>query len=366
MDKLKVPWAKPFIGEKEKQYLNEALDSTWISDGPFVEKFEKDLSKRLGSKYCITTSSGTTAIYLALLATNIGYGDEVVIPAFSFAAACNMILSVGATPVFSDISPETWCLDPDSLKRSVTKRTKAVIPVHIYGNVCDMDRISSICLNHGLLLLEDTAEAAFSVYKDKFAGTFGQIGCFSFQATKTIAMGEGGAILTDSKELYDKMSILRNHGMKKSKRYWHELVGHNFRLTNLQAAIGCAQLDNLDKIRIKRAHIHDRYRSGLSGVNGLEMQVFNDNTDPVIWTVAVKINDKYFKGNRDDIMRELYKSGIETRPGFYPFSDMPIYKASECRVAQEISSGIICLPTFCDITDTEIDFISEQLLRLRK
>ena len=364
MNKL-IPWAKPVFFGKEKEYLLDAIDSTWISGGPYVNKLEKEFTSYNGASYGLSVSNGTTALQLALSALNIGPGDEVIVPAFSFAAASHMIMNLGAVPVYADVDPESWCIDPSEIVKLINRRTKAVLPVHTYGNVCDMDALQEISKKHGLFVIEDTAEAAFSKYNGKYAGTLGNAGCFSFQATKTMTTGEGGFVIVSSRELYEKMLLLRDHGMNKERRYWHDVSGYNFRLTNLQAALGCAQLENISMIISAKKRIYDEYAHGLEGEKGIKLQTLTPGTEPVVWTVAIAIDENIFKCNRDKCMLALKKKGIETRPGFYPFSIMPLYKAPPAPVSENVSAKIICLPSFCDLTNDEITYICGCLKELR-
>jgi len=364
--KINIPWAKPYFSEREKEYLVNALESTWISGGHYINKFEEDFTRHIGIQYGITTSNGTFALLLALLGLGIGPKDEVVIPGFTFVAPANMVIQIGATPVYADIDPLTWCIDPISVKKVITNKTKAIIPVHIYGNVCDMEDLKSLATKYHIHIIEDTAEAAFSKYKEKYAGTFGDVGCFSFQATKTITMGEGGLVLTSNKQLYKKMFMIRDHGMRKDKRYWHDVIGYNFRITNLQAAVGCAQLENLDRIVSERQRIYQIYYKHLVNEEGIVLQFFKSEVSPVVWAIAVKIEPNIFKGNRDFLIKSMLEIGIETRPGFYPFSDMPLYQAPLLPVSKDVGEHVICLPAFPSLTEEEIAFICENLKNLRK
>jgi perosamine synthetase len=361
-----IPWGKPFLGEKERDYLLKALDSTWISGGEFVDKFESDFAGLIGTKYAVTASSGTAALHLALLAAGIGPGDEVIVPAFTFVAPANMAIQAGAKPVYVDIDPRTWCIDVNEVERSITAKTKAIIPVHVYGNVCEMASLLKIAKKNGVYLIEDVAEAACSKYRGKYAGSFGDLGCFSFQATKTITMGEGGAVVTNDAKLSQRMKIMRSHGMRENKRYWHDVVGYNYRLTNLQAALGCAQLENLDNIIKEKARIYQIYRENLAGLPGIEFQHISKGVEAVMWAVAIKIDPRYFKGDRDYLIGELLKRNIETRPGFYPFSVMPLYKAKSLPVAESVGRNVISLPSFLSISDEDIYHICNQLKSLMK
>lgn len=362
----RIPWAKPYLGKKEREYLLRALDSTWISGGEFIEKFESDFAGLICTKYAITTSNGTTALHLALLAAGIGPGDEVIMPAFTFVAPANVTIQVGAKPVFVAIDPQTWCIDVNEVKKNITNKTKAIIPVHIYGNVCEMEALVKTAKDNGIYLIEDAAEAVFSKYRGSYAGSFGDLGCFSFQATKTITMGEGGAVLTNNEELIKQMRILRSHGMRESKRYWHDVVGYNYRLTNLQAAVGCAQLANRDWIINEKRRVYNRYYMNLSGVPGIHFQYISEDVEPITWAVALRIDQEHFKGDRDFLITELLRRKIETRPGFYPFSVMPLYKSKPIGSVELIARDIISLPSYVTLPDETIDYICGQFRSLLK
>jgi len=360
-----IPWAKPVFRGKEQEYLNKALESTWISGGYYIEKFERDFSERIGARFGITTSNGTTALHLALLALGIGLGHEVIVPGYTFVAPVNMVMANGAQPVFVDIDPATCCIDPRRIKEAITEKTRAIIPVHIYGNICDMNSIKNIADEHKLFIVEDTAESAFSAINGKFAGTIGDIGCFSFQATKTITMGEGGFVATNNAVLHQLMRKIRDHGMKKDKRYWHDTVGFNFRLTNLQAAVGCGQFEELERILVEKQRVYSEYKAQLENEKGITMQYFDSHIDPVVWAVAVKVDPALFHGNRDFLITAMHKAGIETRPGFYPFRSMPPYDAPFLHHAEETGLNIISFPSFPSLTNEEITFICSEFKKLR-
>lgn len=360
-----IPWAKPCLFGNEKDYVMDALQSTWISGGKYVDRFETEIARILGINHAATTSNGTTALHLALLSLGIGKGDEVIVPDFTFVATANTVIHTGAKPVYVDIDPGTWCIDPEQVERNITDRTKAIIPVHVYGNMCDMDALKEIADKNDLYIIEDTAEAIFSKYRGKYAGSFGELGCFSFHAAKTITMGEGGAVLTNDNELFERMKILRSQGMRKGKRYWHDVIGYNYRLTNMQAAVGCAQLENREQIINEKKRIYKRYLENLSGIEGIEFQFIPEEIEPVMWAVALKIEHEYFRGDRDFLIEQMHKKGIETRPGFYPFSVMPIYDAPSLPVAEYVGRSVISVPSYSFISDDDIDYICEQLKSLR-
>jgi len=359
-----IPFAKPCFFGNETKYVNDALESTWISDGKYIDLFEKEFSQILGASYGISSSNGTTALHLALLSHNIGPGDEVIVPDFSFITATNVTLYTGATPVFADVDKDTWCIDPQSIANLVSDKTKAIIPVHTYGNVCEMEKICRIAQKNDLIVVEDAAEALLSRYKKRYAGSMGDSGCFSFQSAKTITMGEGGIILTNDIRLDQKMRILRSHGMRPGKKYWHDAIGYNFRLTNIQAALGYSQLEHIEDIIAQRKRIYETYRKQLINIKYVTMQKFSKNVMPVVWAMAIKIDQLGTSKTRDDIMDELSEKGIETRPGFYPASKMPPYKNyrkdSVCH-SESISSQIVLLPTFLSLDDDTIKYICDNL-----
>lgn len=360
-----IPWARPTFHGNEQKYLAEAINSSWISSGKFVDRFEDEFAKYIGQPYAVTSSNGTTALHMALLSLSISPGDEIIVPGFAFMAAANVALHMRVKPVFTDVDPATWCMTAHDIERCITPRTKAVVAVHTYGNVCEMDPIVDLLRPRSVAIIEDAAEAFGSRYKHQIAGTIGDVGTFSFHATKTITTGEGGMVTTGSQEVRDKLCLYRNHGMLRT-RYWHEVPGHNFRLTNLQAAIGCAQLERLDEIVRERQRICDSYRRYLSTVSGVTLQCYHPNVKPVVWAIAVTIDPRAYPQGRDAVMHRLRETGIETRNGFYAASMMHhLYSCSHLPVSEALSRQVISLPTYCTLQDSEIEFICSELHRLR-
>jgi perosamine synthetase len=361
-----IPWAKPTFWGKEKLYVSEALDSTWISGGPFVDRLESEFTALTGVSYVLAMSNGTTSIHAAYLALGLKPGDEIVVPGYGFLCAANIALQMGVKPLFSEVDPDTWCIRATDVEQCLSPKTKAIIPIHTYGNVCAMDEILSLGQKHCIPIIEDTAEALMSSYNGKLAGTMGTIGCYSFQATKTITTGEGGMVVTADQELYDSMALYRSHGMLRRRYYWHELPGHNFRLTNLQAAIGCAQIEKLPVIVSERRRVHERYFTRLSQVSGVTMQQFSHEVKPVVWAVALKLDTAAFPQGRDSVMGQMAEFGIETRPGFYTPSQMQFYKCPSLPTCEDVAKTVISLPSYPTLADEQIDFVCDKLYALRR
>ena len=362
----KIPWAKPDYWGNEIEYVNKALASSWISGGEYIDRLENDFKKYLNKKHILAVSNGTTAIHLAYLGLDIKSGDEIIIPGFCFLAAANIAILAGAKPVFVEVDKDTWCMDLNDLKRKITSRTKAIVPVHTYGNVCDMDGLMQLSQEKNIPILEDCAESLFSKYKGKQSGEFGLINTFSFQATKTITTGEGGLVVTDDDDIAEKMMLYRSHGMNRQKViYWHELPGHNFRLTNLQAALGVAQLEKVEIIVAERKRVYKTYLKYLTDVDGIMLQKVADNIDPVIWAVALQLDPQAFSQGRDAVIQQLKGAGIETRPGFFASSLLTIYDKHRLPICENISKTVISLPSFPTLSNEQIEFICKELIKLK-
>lgn len=359
-----IPWAAPRLWGNEEKYVLDALRSTWISGGPYIDRFERQFATYCGVTNALAVANGTAALHLAYLAAGIGPGDEVIVPGFAFMAAANMAIMVGATPVFADVEPLDWCMSAPTIAECLTPRTRAIVPVETYGAMCNMPAIMQLAAERKLLVIEDAAEAIGSSWRGTKAGTFGQIGVFSFHATKTITTGEGGAIVTEEPELLARMRLLRSHGMQQT-RYLHEVAGHNFRLTNLQAAIGCAQLEEIEAISASRRAICAAYRTALEPVSGVALQSIAPEVDPIVWAVAVRLDQDRFPQGRDAVMAAMAAQGIETRPGFYPASAMPhLYGPQHLPVSEALGASVLVLPSSPGLTDTQIARVCDTLASL--
>lgn len=346
--------SEPWIDHEEIDLVMDCLKSGWISSqGKYIGEFEIAFSGFCGTRFGVATSNGTTALHLALLTLGIGPGDEVIVPALSFIASANVVVYTGAKPVFADVDERTWTLDPSKLRPLITDRTKAIIPVHLYGHPADMDPIMKVAEENQLWVIEDAAEAHGAEYKGKKVGSLGHLGCFSFYGNKIISTGEGGMIVTNNPEWVEKARILRDHGMSKTIKYWHPIVGYNFRMTNIQAAIGLGQMTKLERLIEKKREIADRYTQGLGKNKGLILSVEEGWAKSVYWLYSVLLKPDREK-NRDDLIAFLAQAQVESRPVFYPIPDLPPYQGyGTYPEASRISKGGISLPSGFNLTSSE-------------
>lgn len=356
-----TPVAEPDLTGNELEYLVDAFSSTWISSrGAYIDKFEANFASFCETQHGVSTSNGTVAIHLALKALNIGEGDEVIIPDLTFAATINAVLHANATPVIVDVKEDDWTIDPEEIKKAITTKTKAIIPVHVYGQPCDMDEIMEIAKAHNLFVVEDCAEAHGAEFKGKKVGSFGDISTFSFFANKIITTGEGGMCVTNNSELDQRMRMLRDHGMNPQRKYWHDEVGFNYRMTNLQAAIGCAQLERIAEISNTNSNTENAYRTAITNTNSIEWQTLTENKKKVTWLVCGLVPD-----HRDEIIDDLRTKGIDSRPFFFSLGDMPVYQPYlfSNTISKKISARGINLPVKMDaLIDNKLQTIRNVLL----
>lgn len=360
---LFVPAAYPMLNGSEFKYLVDAFMSSWISStGYYIDRFEKDFSQYCGCPHGVATSNGTTAIHLALEALGIGPGDEVIVPSLTFAATVNAVLHANATPVIVDIEKKSWCIDPKEIETHITPKTKAVIPVHVYGQPCDMEAVMDIARRKNIYVVEDCAEAHGAEVNGQKVGSFGHINCFSFFANKIITTGEGGMCLTHSPELDERMRVLRDHGMSKSKKYWHEAVGYNYRMTNLQAAVGVAQVERITEVLGSRDSVENQYRSALGTLPHVRFQQRGlRGRKKVTWFVCILVEP----GQRDLFITKLKEARIDARPFFYPLHQMAIYKQYRGTApnAEDISRRGIMLPASPLVVNPEVIQTIKQVLK---
>ena len=353
-----IPVYSPDLSGNEKRYVADAVETSWISSiGPYVDKFEAALRETIGTPHAIVLSNGTVALHLALHCLDIGPGDEVIVPSFTYIASVNSIAQTGATPVLADVRPSDWLLDPDQIERLITPRTKAIMPVHLYSGVCD-PRVNEIARAHGLSIVEDCAEVLGTTIGDRHVGTTADVATFSFFGNKTITTGEGGAVVTSNEELAQRMRKVKGQGQSLHRRYWHDELGFNYRMTNICAAIGTAQMERLDSILARKREISAMYRDALKG-SGVEFQAVDPSVNMSEWLVTLLLPRGV---DRDTVMAELSARGIDTRPVFYCAHQMPMYRSDKpFPVAEDISMRGISLPSYPALSDSEIEMIAGAL-----
>ncbi len=360
-----IPIYEPWLGQREEELVLETVRSTWISSaGKYIKQFEEEFAAYCGAAYGIATSNGTTSLHLAVHALGIGEGDEVIVPSLTFVACANAITYTGARPVFADVDPVTWTISPESVMTLITPRTKAIMPVHLYGQMAPMVELMALAEAHNLWVIEDAAEAHGAAIGNRRAGAWGTIGSFSFFANKIITTGEGGMLITDDAELAARCRLLRDHGMPPDRRYWHDEVGFNYRLTNMQAAVGVAQMTRIDEVIRRKREIALQYARELKDVPGITMNVERPGSTSVFWMVSALIDPPYAL-SRDELVVALRKEGIDSRPFFHPMDTLPPYRTSEpCPTALSLSRRGINLPSSPMLTTAQVSRICATLRRL--
>ena len=355
---IKIPIYRPWLAGNEKKYVNECLDSTWISSkGKFIPLFERKFAEYLGVHQAASVCNGTVALHAALLALGVGPGDEVIVPTLTYIASVNAIAYTGASPVFVDSLPDTWQMDPDDVQKKITSRTKAIMAVHLYGHPCEMQRLGELAKKHGIYLIEDCAEALGSEYHGKKVGSFGDIATFSFFGNKTVTTGEGGMVATNDETLHDRVVHFKGQGLAKQREYWHDVIGYNYRMTNICAAIGLAQLERVQETIDRKRKIAEKYRELLKDMpvvcHGEQKDTFN-----TFWMFSILLPKAE---QRDPLRTHLLQAGIETRPLFYPAHTMPMYskKFQKHPVAEDLGWRGINLPSYPELTEQDIIFIAK-------
>jgi perosamine synthetase len=358
----------PNLGAIEKEYLIKAVDSNYVSTvGPYVPEFETKFAACLNDgSFCVAVQSGTAALHMALYELGVKAGDEVVVPALSFIATVNPVVYMEATPVFVDIDPLTWNIDPAEIEQAITSRTRAIIIVHLYGNPCNMAAIMRIADEHGLLVIEDATESLGAAYRGKMTGTFGQIGCFSFNGNKVITTGGGGMIATHSPEQAEHIKFLVNQGRDpSSKEYYHPEIGFNYRMTNLEAALGLAQLERVAEFLAKKRRFYEIYRDTFAG-SEIEIQAMETDSVTSAWLSSVRINTRKAGLTIPEIQTRLKEKGIPTRRIFPPIIYFPPYlkyKTKEFPHSQELYLNGLNLPSSTVNGEEDIQYVAETVLK---
>lgn len=353
----RIAYTKPSITELEVAYATDAARNGWGERCyDYIVKFEAAFAAHLGVSHAIATSSCTGALHLGMAALGIGPGDEVILADTNWIASAAPIVHLGATPVFVDIDPVSWCLDPVQVEKAITARTKAILAVHIYGNLCDMTRLQDIADRHGLQLIEDAAEAIGSVWHGRRAGSMGRFGAFSFHGTKTLTTGEGGMFVTSDPDLYERVLTLSNHGRARGqpKQFWPDVVGYKYKMSNVQAAIGLAQVERIGDLISRKRAILDSYRGRLAKHQGLSLNPEPPGTMNGSW-MPTAVFDRDLGITREDLQAAFKTADIDARVFFHPLSSLPIFDAvSENEAAWDIPTRAINLPSYHDMTGDEI------------
>lgn len=362
-----IPVNEPVVSKEAKENVLDCLKTGWISSaGSYIQQFEESFSDYIGKKYGITTSNGTTALHLALTVLGIGPGDEVILPDLTIISCPFAVTYTGATPVVVDVDPITGTLDPALLSQAITPRTKAIMVVHLYGHPADMDPIMKIARKHNLFVIEDAAEAHGAEYKGKKAGSIGDLSCFSFYANKLISTGEGGMVLTDNQEFYEKAKVIKDLAHSKQQRFVHEVIGYNYRLTNLQAALGCGELSHVDEYLEKKRWMAKEYNQRLRNIRELILPVELDWAKSSYWMYAVRVSENS-SIDKQTLRQRLKDVGVDTRDYFYPIHQQPFYtkqsmfKNISCPVSEELSISGLYLPSGLAITIDQIEQVSAAL-----
>lgn len=358
---FKFPVYQPNLSGNEASYVNECLATNWISSkGKYINRFEQEFCRFTDCGEAIALCNGTVALHIALLALGLNPGDEVLVPTLTYIASVNAIRYVGATPVFVDSLPSTWQMDPEDVADRVTSKTKAIIAVHLYGHPCDLSALTAIARKHNLFLVEDCAEALGSYYNGVHVGSFGDIATYSFYGNKTITTGEGGMVTTHRAEVARLCVRLKGQGLAGAREYWHDIVGYNYRMTNVCAAIGVAQLERARSILAHKRRVAQLYQQGLASTP-YEVHQESANTTHSYWMVSLLVPPSI---SRDDLRKFLAARGVETRPVFYPVHTMPMYwapEASEFPVATNLARRGLNLPSYPELKAEDIEYICRLL-----
>ena len=356
-----IPVCTPLLGGNEKKYLLDCVTSKWISSsGQYIRKFEEQFSGYCGARHGVAVTSGTTALHLAFAAVGIGKGDEVIMPDFNIASTAFAALYCGAKPVFVASKKDTWNIDPQRIEGVITRRAKAIVPVHIYGHPCDMDAVMRIARRHKLIVIEDAAEAHGAEYRGRKVGGIGDIGCFSFYGNKIITCGEGGMVVTGNQKWAERMRMLKNLSFLEEKRFWHKAIGFNYRMTNMQAALGLAQFEKIEEMVALRRRNAALYNQWLGDVPGLTLPAERPGVKNVYWMYGLLVG-KPFAVSRDNLMKRLKEMGIESRTFFIPMHAQPVYEqlwsAGDFTNSDMYGRDGFYLPSSSHLSNKDKDFV---------
>jgi perosamine synthetase len=365
----KIPVASADVSGNEEAYVVQAIRSSWISSsGEFLDRFEREFAEMCGARHALSCANGTVALHLALLGLGLRPGDEVIVPSMTYVATANAVRYCGAEPVFVDIAPQTWCMDPAAIEAAITPRTRGIIPVHLLGHPADMDAVNEVAAIHGLWVVEDAAEAHFASYKGKTVGGLATIGTFSFFGNKLLTCGEGGALTLNDDQLYVRLKTLRGQGMDPRRRYYFPITGYNFRLTNVACAMLCAQLERRDAIVQRRHAVFARYDEQFADVPGIDLQPIAPWATRSPWMYAVSVDPRRFGRTRDEIIAALAEQKIDSRPFFVPVHTLPPFRTSPCGPSlahtDYMGANGLMLPTFNTLTNEAIDEIVDCVRKL--
>ncbi len=361
-----IPVSAPALVGNEKAYVLDCLESTWISSkGRYIERFEAAFAEFCRVQYAVSCCTGTAALHLALLALGVGPGDEVIIPALTYVATANAVTYCGAHPVLVDSEPQTWNLDPSQIEETITPRSKGIVVVHLFGHPVDMDPVLQIARKHNLFVVEDAAQAHGAEYKGRRVGSLGDVGTFSFYGSKILTTGQGGAVVTNDGQLAACIQQLRSQGMDADRRYWFPVVGYNYQMTNVAAAIGLAQMEQVEWHLARRRQIAQQYAHRLATLPGVSLQAQKPWAGSAHWMTGIVLSDDLAL-SRDSVMAALLEQGIETRPFFYPVHQLPMY-AEHCGmqrypVADWLGARGFCLPSSAALEEQDVTFVCQQVV----
>lgn len=359
----KIPYAKPSITELEIEYVTDAIKHGWgASCYDYIYRFQSSFQSYLGVRHALATSSCTGALHLAYAALGIKEGDEVIAPDITWIASVAPLTYLKARPVFVDVLPDSWCIDPDKIEAAITPKTKAILVVHLYGNLVEMDPVLDIARKHGLPVVEDAAEALGSEYKGKKTGTMGDFGVFSFHGTKTVTTGEGGMLVSNSEELFKRAAVLGDHGRSPDikKHFWMKEIGYKYKISNLQAAMGCAQLERAAELVDKKRQVFQWYREILRDVRGIAWNPEPTHTKNSFWMPTMIVQD-FTEADRDGFMQAMANDQIQLRPFFYPLSSLPMFERNAGnKVSYSIYGRGINLPSYFELTQDDVCYLDDR------